>query len=675
MENSFNSEMIKIKPKADLFKPMGVSETTVEEVVLFPARKKVELKCVIESTNAFRELDIIEEALKKKFGRSMEFNFNVTFRYENIEIDDLKKILDRVIVEIKRECVYSNAYLSIYRYNFNENTVHIELKNEIAVEKLIKNFVDEKIRNKIKKLIKLDLKIELSVGEFEKELRNLEEQSFSIEAFIKKESEKPAVSVAKPQVKESPKSSSGGYKREPLPKKETPGDLVYGKEIKQGGVEFSAFDDLLYGDQIVLEGEIFRFETKDTSTGKVIVTFNITNKKDSITAKLFINQADEMKTIKNGEWMRIKGKKQQDKFNNMEDVLFLTAIEKIEPKGKIRMDNAEVKRVELHAHTKMSDMDSVAEIKDLIKRAIKWGHKAVAITDHGVVHAFPFAYHEVEHIEGFKLIMGLEGYLVDDEAKMVKLPKNIAIEQETYVVFDIETTGFDPYGDAIIEIGAVKMEGTKIVDRFSTFIDPERRIPEKITELTGITDIMVEGAPKIAEAVTKFMEFTGDATVVAHNANFDVGFVTQKLHNIGKEFHNSVIDTLHWSRNILKENKRHNLKELCKHFNISLENHHRAVDDAEATAEVFKRFMGMVLKQNAYLLTEVDNVFKNNIESLPTHHIIILVKNKEGLRNLYELVSLSNLKYYHRRPRIPKSLLKSLRGGLILGSACEAGEV
>ena len=675
MEKSFNSEMIKIKPKSDLFKPMGVLLTTVEEVVLFPARKKVELKCTLSSTDAFKELDIIEEVLKKQFGRTMEFNFNVNFQNEKINLDDMKKIMDRVIFEIKKECVYSNAYLSIYRYNFSGNEVHIELKNDIAVEKLKKNFVDEKIRNKIKKLLNVEIKIELSVGNFEKELRNLEENNFSVASYVKKEEDKPFTPPIKQAVKESPKSSSGGYKREPLPKKETPGDLVYGKEIKQGGVDFTLFDDLLYGEQIVLEGEIFKFETKETSTGKIIVTFNITNKKDSVTAKIFINAADEMKTVKNGEWLRIKGKKQQDKFNNMEDVLFLTAIEKIEPKRKIRKDNAEVKRVELHAHTKMSDMDSVAEVSDLVKRAINWGHKAVSITDHGVVHAFPFAYHDVEHVEDFKLIMGIEGYLVDDEAKMVKQPKNIALEQETYVVFDIETTGFDPYGDSIIEIGAVKMEGTKIVDRFSTFIDPDRKIPPKITELTSITDAMVEGAPKINEALADFIEFVGDATVVAHNANFDVGFVTQKLHNMGKEFHNSVIDTLHWSRTILKENKRHNLKEVTKHFGISLENHHRAVDDAEATAEIFKKFMGMVLKENAYLLTEVDNVYKNNIESLPTYHIILLVKNKEGLRNLYELVSLANLKYYHRRPRIPKSLLKKMRGGMILGSACEAGEV
>lgn len=667
MERNNSSEIIKIKPKADLFKPMGVTSTTVEEVLLFPARKKAELKCSVYDVALFGELDIIEESLKKKFGYSMEFHFNVKFVCENVTMEILKLVLDRVIVEIKKECVYSNAYLSIFRYNLHEGRIIIELKNSIAVEMLRKNGIDEKIKNKVKSLLSMDIDINLDVGDFEKEINSLENERFNIEQFVRK---------AEPPKTESKKAIVEAGKKEKGESEEKDGNIIYGKPIKGETSKFGEFEHLMFGDTIILEGEVFKFDTKDTSTGKVIVMFNLTDKKDSINIKSFIEKASEMKTIKNGEWVKIKGKKQQDKFNNNEEIIFVSAIEKIEPKTRVRMDSADKKRVELHAHTKMSDMDSVAEVKDIVKRAIKWGHKALAITDHGVVHAFPFAHHAAEDIDKeFKVILGIEGYIVDDEAKMVSYPKKIAIEHEQYVVFDIETTGFDPHGDRIIEIGAVKLDGIKVIDRFSAFINPQMKIPDKIVELTGITDEMVKDAPFIDEVIVKFKEFAGSATVVAHNAGFDVGFVKQKLAHIGMSFDNSVIDTLHWSRNILKQQKRHNLKELCKYFQISLENHHRAVDDAEATAEIFKKFIGLVINKGAYMLDEIDSVFENNIENLSPYHIIILVKNREGLRNLYELVSMSNLKYYHRRPRIPKTLLKKMRNGLILGSACEAGEL
>ena len=663
MDRNRGSEIIKIKPKADLFKPMGVHNAVVEEVLLFPSRKKAELTCTISNVASFGDMDIIEEALKKKFGYSIEFNFKVKLICDNVTIDILKAVLDRIISDIKKECVYSNAYLSIFRYNFKDQIIEIEVKNSIAVEKLKKNGIDIKIKNNLKSLIGIDLELDLAVGDFEKEINSLEAEGFKIENFIKKSE----TNSKKSEIKKSEKEEK---------KEEKDGNIIYGKEIKGETSKFSDFENLLFGDTIILEGEVFKFETKETSTGKVIVIFNITDKKDSINIKTFIDKASEMKSLKNGEWIKIKGRKQQDKFNNNEEIIFVSSIERIEPKLKSRSDKAEKKRVELHAHTKMSDMDSVAEVKDIVKRAIKWGHKALAITDHGVVHAFPFAHHAAHDLDkDFKVILGVEGYIVDDEAKMVSKPKKIAIEQEIYVVFDLETTGFDPYNDKIIEIGAVKLDGTKIIDRFSTFVNPQKSIPPKITEITSINDSMVKDAPIIENVIIDFMKFCGNATLVAHNAGFDVGFIKQNLAHIGRNFENSVIDTLHWSRNILKENKRHNLKELCKYFSISLENHHRAVDDAEATAEIFKKFIGLVINKGAYMLNEIDSIFENNIESLPAYHIIILVQNKKGLRNLYEIVSDSNLKYYHRRPRIPKSQLRRMREGLILGSACEAGEL
>ena len=343
-----------------------------------------------------------------------------------------------------------------------------------------------------------------------------------------------------------------------------------------------------------------------------------------------------------------------------------------------RVDNAPVKRVELHCHTKMSDMDGVSEVKDLVKRAKKWGMPALAVTDHGCVQAFPDANHALDKGDTFKVLYGVEGYLVDDMKEMVVNSRNQSLDGE-YVVFDIETTGFSPMKNRIIEIGAVKVRNGEIIDRMDEFVNPEVPIPFDIERLTGINDAMVMGADTVDKVLPRFLEFVGDAALVAHNASFDVSFISHNAGLLGLPFDPTVLDTVTLARVLLPNLNRFKLDTVAKALGVSLENHHRAVDDAEATAGIFLKFVEMLKKQhdmtNLDQLEEFSHVSDETIMKMPTYHVIILAKNDLGRVNLYRLVSWSHLKYFSRRPRIPKSVLNQYREGLIIGSACEAGEL
>lgn len=654
--------LVKIKPNKDIFSNLGVKNTEIDEIEIHKSKNKAILKCKLGNCNDLHEIEIIKNALSKKFGSKMEFDFQIDLEQKEFSDEEVIKVLEKIVSEIKEKSALGKAYFGICRYRIEDDNIKIELKHKIAKEQIEKSSFSSEISEKLYNLTKIKMKIEFVVGDFSKEIKKLDGKKFIPE-------QKKEIKISKPKIEtiSTKKSAKTNNKNK---------NILFGKtKIKTAAITYDEFDDIFPNQTVILEGEVFKVEKREISNGeKLLYSFNITNYSNSITIKVFTNK-DDIIDINPGIWVKIKGRKQQDKFSNNEDIVFANTIEKLEIKKKIRKDNADKKRVELHAHTKMSVMDSVIEVNDLIGRANDWGHKAVAITDHGVVHAFPFAYNIAKKMKDFKVILGVEGYLVDDEIKMVKFPKNIPIEDEEYVVFDLETTGFDPYNDRIIEVGAVKLVGSKIVDRFSEFINPKVAIPQKITELTGITQEMVADAKSYEEVIPDFLKFVGESTVVAHNANFDVGFITQKCKLLGLEFENSVIDTLQWSRNMLKNLGRHNLKSLSRYFKISLENHHRAVDDAEATAEIFKKFINMLIRQGVYKLPEIDSTFKTDIKQASTNHIVILVKNQIGLINLYKIISESHIEYFKRTPRIPKTILKKYREGLILSTACEAGEL
>lgn len=375
--------------------------------------------------------------------------------------------------------------------------------------------------------------------------------------------------------------------------------------------------------------------------------------------------------------MKIKGVTVNDTFDRELTIGSVVGVMKIPDFTTARMDNSTRKRVELHCHTKMSDMDGVSDVKDIIKRAKKWGHKALAITDHGCVQAFPDANHALDHGDDFKVIYGVEGYLVDDLKEIVTNDKGQSLS-DTFVVFDIETTGFSPVTNRIIEIGAVKVEDGQITDRFSTFVNPEVPIPFEIEKLTSINDSMVMDAETIEVVLPRFLDFVGNAVLVAHNANFDVSFIRENAERQQIPVNFTYVDTVGIARMLLTGQAKYTLDAVAKTLKISLENHHRAVDDAECTAEIFMKFINMLEKDEVYTLEALNEMGKSSVEAvrkLHSFHIIILAKNQTGRINLYRLVSESHLTYFYKRPLIPKSLILKYREGLILGSACEAGEL
>lgn len=452
--------------------------------------------------------------------------------------------------------------------------------------------------------------------------------------------------------------------------------ILFGKEFT--GTPVKIVDTKIPGESVIVEGNIFNIEPREIKGEKYIVSFDITDKSDSTTVKFFVKRSvfdNELKDkIKKDAYLRVQGEVQFDKYAKEINIMAKAIMTAQAPPP--RMDTAEEKRVELHLHTQMSSMDGVTPVKTYIKRAIEWGHKAIAITDHGVVQAFPDAMNAADKSD-LKVIYGVEAYLIDDLGNAVFSPRGQNLD-DTYVVFDIETTGLSKEKEMITEIGAVKVADGKIIDRFSTFVNPQRPISAEITKLTGITDDMVKDAPTIENVLPEFLKFCEDTVLVAHNASFDTGFIRIAAERAGLgELHHTIVDTLELSRALLPELNKHKLDIVCEHLGVTLNGHHRAVNDAEATAEVFIKFLDMLAEKKIFTLDEINVLASRtvNYKKLRAYHAIILVKNYTGLRNLYELVSMAHIDYFFRRPRIPKSKFMQMREGLILGSACEAGEL
>ncbi|MBO6150423.1 MAG: PHP domain-containing protein, partial [Clostridium sp.] len=471
------------------------------------------------------------------------------------------------------------------------------------------------------------------------------------------------------------KNGRGGF-RKPYVRSEN-ADVLYGRDFNDEPMPILELDGHL--GTVTIRGQIIHAETMALRSGSTLFMANITDFTDTIRVKMFADEEsapDVKAALAEGQFVLLKGVANNDRFDGELTISSVSGVKKCGDFRVKREDNSPVKRVELHCHTKMSDMDGVSDVGDILKRADSWGMDALAVTDHGCVQAFPDALH-TKLSPGFKVIYGMEGYLVDDIEELAVNGKGQDLDH-TCVVFDIETTGFSPVTNHIIEIGAVRVEKGVITDRFSTFVNPEVPIPYRIEELTGINDSMVLSAPVIEEALPKFLEFCGDAVIVAHNAPFDTSFIRENAKRMGLEYAPTILDTVTLARLLLPNLNRFKLDTVAKELKISLENHHRAVDDAGATAEIFVRFLEMLKARDIHNLTELNalnEMTPETIMKLPTYHIIILAKNDLGRINLYRLVSESCLNYFRRRPRIPKSLLMKYREGLILGSACEAGEL
>ena len=593
-------------------------------------------------------------------------NVDVILKY-NLTCIDLSNIIngfkENILKEIKR---ISNICFNIIKdssWSVSQNSLTIEVFNNSAFVLKAKN-IDDKIKQIFKQKFDVNVNVEflsLKISKQQKKQKQQEQQNQLLnELYINKN----VLKQKEEQVDE---------KQEISLKKPIRTSLKVNK-IKDKIVKIKG--SINSGEKITISGKIFKFDLTETKKGKYILKVDITDKTDSISFKFFTTPENYHKTykelIKKGNFVIVKGEVYYDDYTK-ELLLMAKEIDNGEP-FEMRMDNCDEKRVELHLHTQMSKMDGVAPVKELIKRAYDWGHKAIAITDHAVVQAFPDAM-DIARKLGIKVIYGVEAYIVDDISSVVQNSRKQTLDKE-FVVFDLETTGLNREYNKIIEIGAVKIKNGEIVDYFSSFVNPHEKLTSKIIELTNITDDMLKDAPEENDVLPRFFEFFNNAVLVAHNAKFDMGFIKKWAQRNNKIIENTVLDTVGLSRAIFPEMAKHTLNVLAKKLGVVLENHHRAVDDANATAQIFIKFIDILKEKNINNLDEINKLASVSIDvkKLRPSHAIILVKNQKGLRNLYELISDSHLDYFFKNPRIPKSKFLKLKDGLIIGTACEAGE-
>ena len=470
-----------------------------------------------------------------------------------------------------------------------------------------------------------------------------------------------------------------------LPEEDTSSPLILGNSMNISDPLVKITDLNAESGNVCIDGEILGMEDKETKTGKVILSINIYDGTSTMTCKAFLpgkNAKNIVKRLGKTKAVKLAGRAQMDAFSNELTIMANTIVESTPLPKTTREDKAEVKRVELHMHTKMSAMDAMTSATDLIKRAMSWGMKSIAITDHGVVQAFPEAYHLLGRDNpDMKVIYGVEAYLVPDKEKSVKNPRGQVLEDATYCVLDLETTGISITTEKITEVGIMKVKNGEVIDEFEIFVNPEKPIPQRVVEVTNITDEMVKDAETIDKVFPKILEFVGDSIIVAHNASFDVGFLKHNAKLLGYEFNNTYIDTLPLAKDLFPDLKKYKLGKIADSLGIEVDVAHRALADVDTTVKVFNVMLKKLKDKGINTVDEIDSATKDSeaqkeeFKKQRSYHAIILAKNYVGLRNLYKLVSISHLNYFYKNPRILKSIYKKYSEGLILGSACEAGEL
>lgn len=645
----------------------------------------IESSRLIEKSAIFKVREELRKALRtgKKISIEIIEKYILSQQYTPENLFDIYK--ESIILELNESSPIIATMLKKAPTRFDESgRLVIDLESSIVSEarmKILKETIENIFRDRF------DMPLEVRI---EKRILNSHRYAERNARRLKNEVN-VLLSKDEPQKEEEQKQAE----KPKRPKKATYSDnpeVVYGRDFK-----FDAdtqLCDVFEGTgETVVKGQVMTMDERETRTGKFIVTLEITDFTDSIAVKIFLGDENAKKEftskVKKKTFIRIKGVAMYDTYDRQVEISRVDGMKLIPAfSTEKRKDTAVDKRVELHCHTKMSDMDGVSECSAIVRRAFEWGHRAIAITDHGVVQAFPDAWHEYCDIKkeckkagkecDFKVIYGVEAYLVDDLKDMIVNPKGQSLD-DTYVVFDLETTGFSAKSDRIIEIGAVKVQTGKIIDRFSTFVNPEIPIPFRIEQLTSINDNMVINAPKIEEVLPKFMEFCKDCVMVAHNADFDMSFISANCERQGLPCDFTIIDTVAMSRYLIIGLGRYKLDSVAKALGIVLDHHHRAVDDAECTALIFLKLCDMLRDKGIDNLDQVNEEGKqstNLINKLPAHHAIILVKDLVGRVNLYKLISISHIDTFaNKRPRILKSDYLKHCEGLMIGSACEAGEL
>ncbi len=485
------------------------------------------------------------------------------------------------------------------------------------------------------------------------------------------------ITIEMPEEKEEKASKSKESKEE---KEEDTPIIIGNKKAKITDKIIKVKDVNIDSGKVVICGKIIKQELKELKSGKFLLMINVYDGTCTITCKAFIEAEDKdrvMQRISSAPRVTVSGDAQFDPFAKEVAIMARIIMEAEAKSDTTRMDRSEEKRVELHMHTQMSQMDGITPVEDLINRARKWGMKSIAITDHGVVQSFPKANHVVEDNNGdIKVLYGVEAYLVPDGQTSVYNPKNQDIDTE-YCVLDIETTGLSYRTEKITEFGAIKIKNGEVIDTFECFVNPEKPIPYEVIKVTHITDDMVRDAETIEQVLPKFLEFAGDDVLVAHNANFDIGFIRHFAELQGLKLNNTYIDTLSLARDMFPDYKKHKLGIIAENLGIRVDVAHRALDDVKTLVKVFEVMIKNLKEKDVKNVNEIDNAYRDNInlKNLPTYHAVILTKNYVGLKNLYKLISFSHLDYFYKKPKIPRSVYKKYSEGLMIGSACDRGEL
>ena len=669
----------------------SIIEAEIENINLYKKTNKLQVKIASDKEIKLKEIDSFEEYLVNRFKVDKA---SLDIQYNNVDINqDIDNQWNDIINYIAKKEPFSKAILTNSKLDLNDKKITVRLSLKGASFLLAKKF-DKGLEHLLSNVYNQNYTVNFvdDVDEnynqkLEENLKEREKAAF-LEMQVKAKQE---VETRKKEMANKPKiaNNSNGEqkfipkeKKESAPEPEVPIDenspLIYGRSLNIKSDFINVRDITVDTEKVCLEGEVVKTDSREIKNEKVIFMFDLYDGTSTITCKAFLDKAkskDVMKKVSNAKGLKIDGIAKYDQFAKEITVMANTIIETQGIKKEKREDKSEVKRVELHMHTQMSQMDAITPCSDLLKRAISWGWKSIAITDHGVVQSFPDAHKYLEKTGAdLKVIYGVEAYFVPDKDPCVFYGKGQDLDTE-YCVLDLETTGISHITEKITEVGIVKIKNGEIIDEFECFVNPEKPIPEKVVEITHITDDMVKDAETIDKVIPKIIDFIGDTVLVAHNAGFDIGFLKYNFEKYGYKLENTYVDTLRLSKAVFPELKKYKLGIIAEHLNIKVDVAHRALDDVKTLVQVFNVMIEKTKEKKGKIIEDFDNCFETDFKNLPSYHAIILAQNYVGLKNLYKLVSFSHLNYFYKKPRILKSIFEKYREGLILGSACEAGEL
>lgn len=691
------------KKVKEVFFNIANEENKFCEAKLEEVKFSKKLNAVIISATSDNNIPLYDiEDFEKRACKEYELNsFKIDYKYIGNYNEITLKNIQNIILIITKKYEYTKKIFENCKINIDNGSKIIEIV-------LAKKFADFLAIKKIDKYINKCIDIEYGSGytvviKDAPNIVNNDENNIAViklDDLVSRKSNEQQVTpaVVSPQVKNTSenrfpirqKLTPEEKEERKLAKMPQPENVIYGINITTA--EKIKVEDINTNyERVCFDGEIFKVDSRELKSGKILLTLDVTDYTSTIACKLFLDKEkyeEVEKKLTKGAFITVQGRPQFDTYAKELGIMVNNINTAQAPEKETRMDNAQEKRVELHLHTQMSAMDGVSAASDIIAQAVKWGQKAIAITDHGVAQSFPDAIHyitgkfgklvkkekgypttqEIVDAAPIKVIYGVEGYLTQDVEPFEEIP-------DTYCVFDLETTGFNPKLEKITEIAVCKVRNGEIIDEFSTFVNPEKSIPKNVQELTHITDDMVKDAPTIEEILPKFLEFTKDTILVAHNAKFDISFISHFAKELKLEFKPKVMDTLVIARELYTSVENHKLGTLAEFLGITLEGAHRAINDTRATAKVFLRMLKDAKKKGINELGYMYSEIEEDSKKLPYYHIIILAKNYVGLKNLYRLISYSHVTYFNKRPRIPRSLLNRYKEGLIIGSACERGEL